>query len=100
MNRTTHDQQALALRSALEQAGFQFIAAPQPTARNDADAKSILRAAGCTMSKHDGEYRVAPDAYTFPQLDAEQRENMAYYTDDRQDAVNTGLQMGRMFKQG
>lgn len=29
MDRTAHDQQALALRSALEQAGFQFIAAPQ-----------------------------------------------------------------------
>lgn len=47
-------------------------------------AKATLRAVGVTISKRHGEYRVNLRGG---------REATAYYTDDIEDAVNTGLRM-------
>lgn len=49
-----------------------------------ARAKAVLRAVGVTINKRHGEYRVNLLGG---------REATAYYTDDIQDAVETGLRM-------
>lgn len=49
-----------------------------------AQAKAILRAVGLSIRLRDGEYRVNY---------ANGSEATAYYTNDRDDAVNTGLAM-------
>jgi hypothetical protein len=48
------------------------------------DAKKIVAAVGCTLSKSDGEYRVNLRGHG---------EATAYYTNDLQDAVNTAKTM-------
>jgi len=57
---------------------------PNPGTPTLAQAKTILRAVGVTINKHHGEYRVNPLG---------SGEGPAYYTDDIQDAVDTGLRM-------
>jgi len=58
-----------------------------------AEAKTILRGHGMTLSKRDGEYRVnfGPD----PGGGGAHSEETAYYTDNLFDAVMTGLHMNR-----
>lgn len=68
--------------------------------RTDAQLRAACKASGMSLRKLDGEYRIAPSAYTFPQFTAEQREDMAYYTDDRDDAAATAADMGRRLKGG
>ena len=48
-------------------------------------AKQTLAAFGCTLSKKDGEYKVRVKG---------SKRGMGYYTDDLNDAVLTGKQMG------
>lgn len=57
---------------------------PEQGTHTLAQAKAILRAVGVTINKCHGEYRVNL-------LGA--GEGPAYYTDDIQDAVDTGLRM-------
>ena len=57
---------------------------PNPGKPTLAQAKATLRAVGVTITKRHGEYRV--------NLRGGQ-EATAYYTDDIEDAVNTGQQM-------
>lgn len=52
-----------------------------------AQAKLTLRALGFTMSRRDGEFRIAPMDGT-----PAQKEARAYYTDDLSDAVGTARQ--------
>jgi hypothetical protein len=54
-------------------------------------ARETLRAAGLTLRKVEGEYRV-----NFIGGD----EDTAYYTDDLTDAVSTGLHMARTNEEG
>ena len=51
-------------------------------------ARKTLRAVNMCIRRFDGEYRV--------QLAESNREETAYYTDDLQDAVDTGLDMRRI----
>jgi hypothetical protein len=50
----------------------------------DRDAGRYLRSIGCVLRKRDGEYRVNVRGAG---------EGTAYYTDDREDAVDTGRAM-------
>jgi hypothetical protein len=49
-------------------------------------ARQQLAAFGCTLSKHDGEYKVRIKG---------SKRGMGYYTDDIDDAVKTGELMGK-----
>lgn len=49
-----------------------------------AQAKALLRSLGFSMSRRDGEYRIAPMDGT-----PAQKEARAYYTDDMDDAIGT-----------
>lgn len=71
-----------------------------PNIRTDAQLRAACKASGMSLRKLDGEYRIAPDHYVFPQFTPEQREEMAYYTDDRGDAAATAADMGRRLKEG
>lgn len=50
------------------------------------EARRIAHENGFTLTKRDGEYRLAPAT---PTLTPEQREARAYYTDDLEDALVT-----------
>lgn len=60
------------------------------TIRTDAEAKTLLREVGMSMSKAYGEYRVAPSPVAFPTMTPTERENVATYHTDREDAVASG----------
>jgi hypothetical protein len=55
-----------------------------------ADARAAVRALGFTLSRRDGEYRLAPQAGR-PSV----KEAQAHYTDDIDDAIGTAQQEAR-----
>lgn len=70
------------------------------TLRTDNDLRMHCKAVGMSFTKRDGEYRIIPGTYTFPQFTTQEREEMAYYTNDRVDAANTASRMSAELKGG
>lgn len=60
------------------------------TIRTDADLKAFLREVGMSVSKREGEYRVAPSPAAFPHMTTSEREDVATYHTDRDDAASSG----------